>query len=129
VPAFSEIETQADVNFLDFTAEEIATITQAFPEVAAGQLPATTYRKAGRPLNIVGMFNFAIAHRSLPEDLMYEKVKAVLTQNARLKQAIAAGAETLTENAGKNTFLPYHPGAARFLRGAGQTIPDNLVMA
>jgi hypothetical protein len=75
------------------------------------------------------MFNFAIAHRSLPEDLMYEKVKAVLTQNARLKQAIAAGAETLVENASKNTFLPYHPGAARFLRGAGQTIPDNLVMA
>lgn len=129
VPAFSELETQQDVNFLDFTAEEAATITRAFPEVAAGTLPVTTYRKAGRPLNIVGMFNFAIGHKSLPEDLVYEMVKSVLTQNARLKQAIAAGAETLAENAGKNTFLPYHPGAARFLREAGQTIPDNLVMA
>lgn len=56
-------------------------------------------------------------------------VKAVLTQNARLKQTIAAGAETLPENARKNTFLPFHPGAARFLRSVGQTIPDNLVMA
>lgn len=129
VPAFSEIETQSDVNFLDFTAEEIATITRAFPEVAAGQLPASTYRKAGRPLNIVGMFNFAIGHRTLPEDLVYEIVKAVLTQNDRLKQAIAAGAETLASNANKNSFLPYHPGAARFMREAGQTIPDNLVMA
>ena len=129
VPAFSEIETQADVNFLDFSAEETRTITAAFPEVAAGQLPASTYRKAGRPLNIVGMFNFAIGHKSLPEDLVYEIVKSVLSQNARLKQAIAAGSETLAANAGKNTFLPYHPGAARYLREAGQTIPDNLVMA
>lgn len=129
VPAFSEIETQADVNFLDFSAEETRTITAAFPEVAAGQLPASTYRKAGRPLNIVGMFNFAIGHKSLPEDLVYEIVKSVLSQNARLKQAIAAGSETLAANAGKNTFLPFHPGAARYLREAGQTIPDNLVMA
>jgi TRAP transporter TAXI family solute receptor len=129
VPAFSEIETQADVNFLDFTAEEAATITRAFPEVAAGTLPATTYRKAGRPLNIVGMFNFSIGHKSLPEDLVYEIVKSVLSQNARLKQAIAAGAETLAENAGKNTFLPFHTGAARYLREVGQTIPANLVMA
>lgn len=129
VPAFSEIGTQSDVNFLDFSAEEIATITRAFPEVAAGQLPANTYRKAGRPLNIVGMFNFAIGHRTLPEDLVYAIVKAVLTQNDRLRQAIAAGSETLASNANKNTFLPYHPGAARFMREAGQTIPDNLVMA
>jgi TRAP-type uncharacterized transport system substrate-binding protein len=75
------------------------------------------------------MFNFAIGHKSLPEDLAYEIVKAVLGQNARLKQAIAAASETLAANASKNTFLPYHPGAARYLREVGQTIPDNLVLA
>lgn len=129
VPAFSEAETQSEVNFLDFTAEEVRTLTQAFPELSPGTLPASTYRTAGRPLNVVGMFNFAIGHKSLPEDLVYEMVKAVLSQNARLTQAIAAGSETLAANASKNTFLPYHPGAARYLREAGQTIPDTLVMA
>lgn len=129
VPAFSEAETQSEVNFLDFTAAEVTKLTQAFPELAAGTLPASTYRTAGRELRVVGMYNFAIGHKSLPEDLAYEIVKAVLGQNARLKQAIAAGAETLAANAGKNSFLPYHPGAARYLREAGQTIPDNLVLA
>jgi TRAP-type uncharacterized transport system substrate-binding protein len=75
------------------------------------------------------MFNFAIGHKSLPEDLAYGITKAVLSQNDRLRQAIAAGSETLASNADKNTFLPYHPGAARYLREAGQTIPDNLVRA
>ena len=129
VPAFSEAETQSEVNFLDFTTDEVTRLTQAFPELSPGTLPASTYRSAGRPLNVVGMFNFAIGHKSLPDDLVYEMVKAVLGQNARLTQAIAAGSETLATNAGKNTFLPFHPGAARYLREAGQTIPDNLVMA
>jgi len=70
VPAFSELETQQDVNFIDLTEEEVRILTAAFPELSAGQLPATTYRKAGRPLNIVGMFHFAICHHSLPEDLV-----------------------------------------------------------
>ncbi|MCZ8148271.1 MAG: TAXI family TRAP transporter solute-binding subunit [Roseomonas sp.] len=127
VPAFAEIEAQADVNYLDFTAEEIQKLTQQFPELAAGTLPMGTYRKQERPLNIVGMYNFAIVHRSMPEDLVYEMTKAVLGQNARLRQAIAAASETLAENWTKNTFLPFHPGAARYLREVGQRVPDNLI--
>ncbi len=70
------------------------------------------------------MFNFAIGHQSLPADFVYEAVKAVLDNNAQLRQAIAAGAETVPENATKNTFLPFHPGAARYYREKGIAIPD-----
>ncbi|WP_188965759.1 TAXI family TRAP transporter solute-binding subunit [Neoroseomonas lacus] len=129
IPAFSEAETQGEVNFLDFTAEDVTKLTQAFPELSAGTVAGSTYRTAGRDLRVVGMFNFAIGHKSLSDDLVYEMVKAVLSQNARLKQVIAAGSETLASNASKNTFLPFHPGAARYLREVGQTIPDNLVLA
>lgn len=127
VPAFSEIEVQADVNFLDFTEAEQRRLTQQFPELAAGTLPVGTYRKQDRPLGIVGMFNFAIVHRSLPDDLVYEITKAVLGQHARLRQAIAAASETLAENWTKNSFLPFHPGAARYLREVGQQVPDTLI--
>jgi TRAP-type uncharacterized transport system substrate-binding protein len=37
------------------------------------------------------MFNFAIGHKSLPKDLVYEITKAVLGQNERVGQAIATG--------------------------------------
>jgi TRAP transporter TAXI family solute receptor len=128
-PAFSELEVQADVNYLDFTEEEVAKLTAQFPELAAGTLPVGTYRKQERPLRIVGMYNFAIGHRSLPDDLVYEITKAVLGQNARFRQAISAASETLAENWTKNSFLPFHPGAARYLREVGQRVPDNLVLA
>jgi hypothetical protein len=128
-PSFSELEVQADVNFLDFTEEEVRRLTAQFPELAAGTLPVGTYRKQDRPLRIVGMYNFAIAHRSLPDDLVYEITKSVLGQNARFRQAISAASETLAENWTKNSFLPFHPGAARYLREAGHQVPDALVMA
>jgi TRAP transporter TAXI family solute receptor len=129
IPAFSELEVQADVNYLDFTADEISKLTEKFPEMARGQLPMGTYRKQSEPLDIVGMYNFAIAHKSLPDDLVYEITKSVLGQNARLKNAISAASETLVANWNKNTFLPFHPGAARYLREQGQQLPDNLVAA
>ncbi len=129
VPAFSELEVQADVNYLDFSEDEVRRLTTQYPELAAGTLPLGTYRKQDRPLRIVGMYNFAIAHRTLPEDLAYEITKSVLGQNARLRQAIAAASETLAENWTKNSFLPFHPGAARYLREVGQAVPDSLVQA
>ena len=129
IPAFAELEVQAEVTFLDFTEEEVRRLTTQFPELSPGSLPVGTYRTQQRPLRILGMYNFAIAHKSLPDDLVYEFTKAVLGQNARLKQAIAAASETLAENWTKNTFLPFHPGAARYLREAGQAVPDNLVQA
>lgn len=128
-PAFSELEVQAEVSLLDFTEEEQRRLTQAFPELSAGTLPVGTYRSQQRPLRIVGMYNFAIAHRSLPDDLVYEITKSVLGQNPRLRQAIAAASETVAENWTKNSFLPFHPGAARYLREVGQAVPDNLVQA
>jgi TRAP transporter TAXI family solute receptor len=130
IPAFSEIATQADVNFLDYTEEEVKKLTQAFPEMSPTTIPAGTYGgKQPQPLTVVGMYNFAIAHKSLPEDFVYEVVKSVLGQNQRMVQAVAAAKETVTENAAKNSFLPYHPGAAKYLREQGVRIPDNLVAA
>lgn len=129
VPAFAELEAQTEVNYLDFTQDEVTKLTQQFPELAAGSLPVGTYRRQERPLRIVGMYNFAIVHRSMPDDLAYEITKAVLGQNARLRAAIAAGSETVAENWEKNTFLPFHPGAARYLREVGQRVPDSLVQS
>jgi TRAP transporter TAXI family solute receptor len=129
VPAFGEIEAQAEVAFLDFTPEEIRRLTTAFPELSPLSLPPGTYRRQQAPLNLVGMYNFAIGHRLLADDLAYEITRAVLGQPARLRAALAVAAETLAANWAKNTFLPFHPGAARYLREAGQAVPDSLIRA
>jgi TRAP-type uncharacterized transport system substrate-binding protein len=39
----------------------------------------------------------------------------------------AAAKETVPENVSKNTFLTFHPGAAKYYKERGQNIPANLV--
>lgn len=129
VPAFSELETQHDVNFLGFSDAEVERITRAFPELSKGTIAAGTYRKQRGPIQMVGVYNFAIGHRTLADDLAYEIVRSVMTNNARMVQGNAAAKETLPENWAKNSFLPFHPGAARWFRENGHAIPDALVMA
>ncbi len=128
IPAFSELETTNQVTIFGFTPAQMETIVKAIPELSKGKIPKGTYRTPTEDLNILGVFNFAIGHRSLPEDFVYELVKAVMTQNARMVQATAAAKETLPENWNKNTFLPFHPGAAKWFRENGFAVPDALVM-
>jgi TRAP transporter TAXI family solute receptor len=128
IPAFTELETTNQVTIFGFTPAQMETIVQAIPELSKGTIPRGTYRSQAEDLNILGVYNFAIGHKSLPEDFVFELTKAVMTQNARLVQATAAAKETVPENWSKNTILPFHPGAARWFRENGFPIPDSLVM-
>jgi uncharacterized protein len=128
ISAYSEIEAQRSVVFFGFTRDEIKTLTTKFPELAETKIPAGTYKTLKEDQPTVGVFNFAIAHKDLPDDLVYEIVKAVMDNNQRMVQGHAAAVETVPANATKNTFLPFHPGAAKYFREKGVNIADNLVM-
>jgi TRAP transporter TAXI family solute receptor len=129
IPSFSEIETTNEVTIFGFTEAQMDTVVKALPELSKGTIAAGTYRSVQGPINILGVYNFAIGHKDLPEDLVYEIVKSIMTQNAALVQAISTAKETVPENVTKNSFLPFHPGAARWFRENGFPIPDNLIMS
>jgi TRAP-type uncharacterized transport system substrate-binding protein len=60
--------------------------------------------------------------------LVYQLVKAVFENQPRRLQAHSAASETIPRNVNKNTFLPFHPGAVRYYREIGISIPDSLVL-
>lgn len=118
-PSFSEIEAQRAVNFFAFTPDEIAKIRKAIPEVAVTVIPMGTYRTQKADMNTVGLFNFAIAHKDLPDSLVYELTKAIMDNNPEMVQGHAAAKESLPINAAKNDFLTFHPGAAKYFKEKG----------
>ena len=73
------------------------------------------------------MPNFAIGRADLPDDLVYQLVKAVFENQPALVKAKSAARETMPQNVVKDTFLPFHPGAVRYYREVGLSIPDALV--
>jgi uncharacterized protein len=127
IAAFSELETTNKVTFFTFTDQEIAALKKAMPELSDAVIPKGTYKQLTTDHRTVGVYNFAIAHKDVPEDLVYAVTKAVMENNAQLVKGHAAGKETLVENWSRNTFLPFHPGAVRYFKERGIDIPKHLL--
>lgn len=126
IPAVSQLEAQTNINIIEFTEAEQKTIMDTYP-VAAFTIPASTYNSLDREARAVSMWNFAIANCDLPESFVYEATAAVMGQHDKMMSIHKAARTTLPQNADKNTFIPWHPGAAKWFRENGQTIPDDLV--
>jgi TRAP transporter TAXI family solute receptor len=123
-PSFAALEAKEKVRYVAFAPSEIAALRLAMPELTSTRIPAGTYPSLRRDHQTVGLFNFAVAHASLPDDLVYNVVKAVFDNHGELMEAHAAAASTIPANVDRNSFLPLHPGAIRYywqIGRAGQT--------
>ncbi len=87
---------------------------QVLPELTPSTIPAGVYPSLRKNYSSVGLYNFAVANKDLPDSLVYAIVDAVFANRRELAQIHPAAAETLPANFGHNTFLPYHPGAFRY---------------
>jgi hypothetical protein len=128
-PFLVALEKQVPLETVAFTADEIATLRKAMPELSPSTVPAGTYSFQKSDYQTVGMYNFAVAHKDLSDDLVYAIVKAVFENHDRLVAVHSSAKETIAANISHNGFLPFHPGAVRYYREIGVAIPDNLAKA
>jgi uncharacterized protein len=126
ISAFAQLAAEGDVLMFGFTPDEQQKILKANPELAPFTIPATMYQGHNYEQPTVSLWNFAVAHKDLPESLAYEITKLVLENNERMKRIHASASETTIENWDKNTFLPYHPGAVKYLEEKGHKVPKEL---
>ena len=126
ISVYTEIEAQRPVRFFTFTAAELAKIKKAIPELSDSTIPKGTYKSQTEDHKTVGLFNFFIVHKDMDADTVYKITKAILESNADMVKGHAAAKETLIQNWDKNTFLPFHPGAVKYYKEKGITIPKNL---
>ncbi|MEM8580883.1 MAG: TAXI family TRAP transporter solute-binding subunit [Pseudomonadota bacterium] len=127
VPAVSQLEVQTDVNIIEFTEDEQATILSSFP-VSEFAIAADTYTTLEADARSVSMWNFAIANCDLPETFVNAVVDVIMSDNERMVGIHKAARSTVPENWDKNGVLKWHPGAAAwFKENAGADIPDDMI--
>ena len=127
MPAMQKAEANEPITFIGLSPEQIDAIRKAMPEFSPSTIAAGTYRSLDKDYITFGVYNFAIGRADLPDDLVYQLVKAVFENQPRLVKAYSGASDTLPRNVVKNTFLPFHPGAVRYYREIGVKIPDALV--
>jgi TRAP transporter TAXI family solute receptor len=125
-PTLKQVEASEPITFISLSPEQIEAVRKAMPEFSISKIPAGTYRSLDNDYATLGVYNFGIGRADLPDDLVYQLVKAVFENQPRLVKAHPAATETLPQNADKNTFLPFHPGAVRYYREIGINIPESL---
>lgn len=126
-PTFSELEAKDDVNIFSFSQADIEMILPENAYLSRYSISPEIYKSLEEPLQTVAMWNIFIGNKNLPDDLVYETVKAVFDNHERMLQIHASAMETLAENADQNTVIWYHPGAIRYYREHGIDLPDSVI--
>ncbi len=126
VPAIQGVDAKEPVTFLSLSPEQMEAIRKAIPDFGPAKIVAGTYRLMDKDYVTIGVPNFVIGRADLPDDLVYQLVKATFENQPRLVKATSAASDTLAQNVVKNTFMPFHPGALRYYREIGLTIPETL---
>ncbi|MBX3454065.1 TAXI family TRAP transporter solute-binding subunit [Ferrovibrio sp.] len=119
IAAFSEIEAQRPVRYITYSDAQLDMLKKAMPELSDSVIPKGTYKNLAEDHKTVGVYNFGIAHKDLPEDVAYKIVKSVLENNDRMVKGHSAAKETIAANASRNGFLPFHPGAVKYYKEKG----------
>ncbi|SES22305.1 hypothetical protein SAMN04490244_107198 [Tranquillimonas rosea] len=122
--AYSQLAVENDVRFLSMDEETLSTFVDAVPAMSEFTIPANTYEDQPEDVQSVALWNFAIAHESMPDSLAYEITKLAMENPERMTQVHAAAKETVPENVGTNTLIPFHEGAARWFEENGFDLPE-----
>jgi uncharacterized protein len=120
-PSFADLERKIKVRYLPLTPQQIVTLRLSMPELGPSLVAAGTYPSLLRHYPTVGLFNFAVARAALPSDLVYAIVDAVFSCHEELLGYHAAAAETVPGNFTRNSFLPFHAGAAEWFNRKAST--------
>jgi TRAP transporter TAXI family solute receptor len=115
------------VTILDITDEEIALLDGGFNLWTRYVVPAGTYPGQEEDIQTMGQPNFFAVNADVPEEHVYQITKTIF-ENLGFLQAIHPATNAMSlENALSGLPAPLHPGAARYFREAGLTIPDRLI--
>jgi TRAP transporter TAXI family solute receptor len=118
-PSFIELEAKNNVRYIALSPEQIAALRLAMPELSLSRISGGTYPSLLRHYQTVGLYNFAVAHADLSDDLVYNVVRAVFENHEEMVEAHPAAAATVPGNY-RTSFLPLHPGAIRYYRQIGK---------
>ena len=123
----TEIETTHDVNAYGVPKDVGEKIIAKIPSFAFGAIPKGTYKSnPDQPIPTLTMWNFMTVHKDTPDDFVYEVLKATFA-NTDILIAAHKSAREVKPEAIVNSPIPLHPGAVKYYKEKGITIPSGLI--
>jgi TRAP transporter TAXI family solute receptor len=119
VPAFQQMADRDRLRLLPLDGAAADALRKHYPYLVTSAIPAGSYKGQVQSVAAVSVWNFVAAREGLPDDVAYRIAKTVMGDPARATKIHVTAAGTTVANVKANTFMPFHPGAARYFREAG----------
>jgi len=120
-PSITELSLTHDIGIVQFAPGYREKLVKEMPKYLPMTIPAGTYKGINEDIQTVGMAALWACRMDLPEDLVYNMVKALYSPEGLeyMGKVHPAGKGITLENAAKWAPIPFHPGAERFFKEAG----------
>ncbi len=116
-----------DVKLLSFSAEQAKRADGGLGLWTPYRIPAGTYPGQDADVNTIAQPNFLAARADVSEDDVYMITKTIYENLGFLNAIHKATKAMALEKAIAGLPMPLHPGAARYFKEAGLSIPDRLL--
>lgn len=123
--------TMMKVRFIDLDAVAKKTgFYEKYPYFGTMTIPAGLYNNVDVATKTFGTGSILVSNSKVSDDLVYNFLKAITSESGRKELSGAVGKGALTALNKDTAFnfitIPLHPGAERYWKEQGATIPDNL---
>jgi len=122
-----DLSMTRDIYIIPFSKEDIDKICEKFPFYSPFEMPAGIYKGQDKPIINPSVWNTVACTASLDEELVYNLVKQVFAHIDYLKNIHPFAKYTTPENAVRHSVIPLHPGAIKYYREVGLTVPERLL--
>ncbi|RJQ59825.1 MAG: TAXI family TRAP transporter solute-binding subunit [Desulfobacteraceae bacterium] len=126
-PFIMDLLSTHKVALVNFTDEELAKIQAKFEYYAPLTIKAGTYPDIKVDVKTPGIWNSMVATSELSDELAYGITKAVYENIPALQKAYKGADWATPENTMKFAVAPLHPGAIKYYKEKGVTIPGKLM--
>ena len=123
---YVELQLTTDIKILGVEDDDFKKILEKYPYFNKAVIPAGSYKGQTKDVQTFTLSNFFIVDKDLPEDMVYKLVKAVFENREEFAKADSFGSSVTPENA-LRVAIPLHPGAIRYYKEIGLTVPERLI--
>jgi hypothetical protein len=122
-PVWMEYSVRNPIRVVEFSDDDIAKIRDKLPFLTPVLFPAGNYYEGEEDVQVVGTWALLMCREDLEEEVVYEITKGIY-EHKDLMLAAHPGAADIGLDKVLDVTVPYHPGAIRFYKESGVSIPE-----
>ncbi|RPF53311.1 TAXI family TRAP transporter solute-binding subunit [Aquisalibacillus elongatus] len=113
--SIQELSATTDIKLVSINEDMIETLMDEYPYYAKQDIPSDDYDNFDSTATTVAVQAMLIASDDLPEDQVYEMVKAIFENKGDIEEAHDRGKELTVDTAQDGMSIDLHPGAEKYL--------------